>query len=90
MIRSNAGANFTSPECKEWCEKKKISLAIAGTKYQEQNAFAESSYKTVSHVAKAMFLSAHLSLAFFFLALKCACKIMIFLPIKEQEKHPLR
>ena len=46
-LQSDAGFNFTSDEFQDWCKEEKITLTLARPKHQEQNAFAESTYKTV-------------------------------------------
>ena len=91
-LRSDAGTNFTADEFKRWCNEEGISLSIAGPRHQEQNAFAETTYKTVSQMARKMLVHAHLPLDFYHFALDYALLILRVLPPKnltDEEGNPL-
>ena len=92
FLRSDAGTNFTSDEFKEWCKDEGITLTIAGPKCQEQNTFAETTYKPVSQMARKMLVCAHLPMDFFHFALGYALLILRVLPPKnfvDEEGNPL-
>ena len=91
-LRSDAGTNFTSEEFKTWCRDEQIKLSIAGPKHQEQNAFAETTYNTVSKMARAMLVHAHLPIEFYHFALDYALLILRVLPAKnlvDEEANPI-
>ena len=91
-LRSDAGTNFTSDDFKAWCRKERIQFTIAGPKHQEQNAFAETTYRTVSRMARAMLVHAHLPIDFYHFALDYALLILRVLPAKnlvDQEGNPI-
>jgi hypothetical protein len=83
MIRADAGANFTSKEFSNWCEKERISLSLAGPKYQEQNAFTKRAYGTAGRMARSMLVRSHLPITLYQLALVYACKQLQVLPAKS-------
>ena len=92
FLRSDAGTNFTSDEFSQWCKDEGITLTIAGPKHQEQNAYAETTYKTVSQMARKMLVHAHLPLDFFHFALDYALLILRVLPPKnlmDEKGNPL-
>ena len=82
-LRSDAGSNFTADEFREWCKKECITFTIAGPKHQEQNAFAETTYKTVSNMARGMLVHARLPFDFFHFAMDYALLILRVLPAKN-------
>jgi hypothetical protein len=83
VLRTDASSNFTSKEFAKWCKKEKITLTIVDPKHQEQNAFVERIYQTVSRMARSMLVNAHLPIEFYQLALKYACKQLRVLPAKN-------
>ena len=82
-LRSDAGSNFTSDDFRAWCRKEQINLTIAGPKHQEQNAFAETTYRTVSRMARAMLVHAHLPIEFYHFAIDYSLLILCVLPAKD-------
>ena len=90
-LRSDAGSNFTSNDFRAWCADNHIKLSIAGPKHQEQNGFAEASYRILGKMARSMLVSAHLPLSFYHLAIDYACIILRVLPhkgLKDADGNP--
>ena len=81
-LRSDAGKKILSEDFKVWCKNEDITLTVAGPKHQEQNAFAESAYKTVNRMSRSMLVQARLPLTFIHLALDYSCAILRVLPAK--------
>ena len=82
-LRSDAGSNFTADSFKKWCKKESITLTIAGPHHQEQNAFAESTYRVCSKMARSMLAFANLPIEFFHFAIDYAIMILRVLPPKN-------
>ena len=90
-IKADAGSQFTSEEFQQACADSRIAVNLAAPKHQEQNSFAESTWKTVQSLSDRIMVHSRLPPEFKFHADLYAVVIKNVIPTKDlinQEGNP--